>query len=73
MFGKKMQCDQHLVRFAVRVMLATPCSCLIFDPGNALVFDYQRAVVTHSAGAELRKIHFAEEWNELHHLQVSAS
>lgn len=22
------------------------------------------------AGAELRKIHFAEEWNELHHLQV---
>lgn len=23
------------------------------------------------AGAELRKIHFAEEWNELHHLQVS--
>jgi hypothetical protein len=24
------------------------------------------------AAAELRKIHFAEEWNELHHLQVSA-
>jgi len=24
------------------------------------------------AGAELRKIHFAEEWNELHHLQVRA-
>lgn len=23
------------------------------------------------AGAELRKVHFAEEWNELHHLQVS--
>ena len=22
------------------------------------------------AGAELRKVHFAEEWNELHHLQV---
>lgn len=22
------------------------------------------------AGAELRKIHFAEEWNELHHLQI---
>ena len=22
------------------------------------------------AGAELRKIHFFEEWNELHHLQV---
>jgi hypothetical protein len=24
------------------------------------------------AGAELRKVHFAEEWNELHHLQVRA-
>jgi hypothetical protein len=23
------------------------------------------------AGAELRKVHFAEEWNELHHLQVN--
>lgn len=23
------------------------------------------------AGADLRRIHFAEEWNELHHLQVS--
>jgi len=23
------------------------------------------------AGAELRRVHFAEEWNELHHLQVS--
>lgn len=22
------------------------------------------------AGAELRKVHFAEEWNELHHLQI---
>ena len=22
------------------------------------------------AGAELRRVHFAEEWNELHHLQV---
>ena len=22
------------------------------------------------AGAELRKVHFAEEWNEMHHLQV---
>jgi hypothetical protein len=27
------------------------------------------AVLLH-AGAELRKVHFAEEWNELHHLQV---
>ncbi|GLC53326.1 hypothetical protein PLESTB_000732400 [Pleodorina starrii] len=25
------------------------------------------------AGAELRKIHFAEEWNELHHLQIMES
>jgi hypothetical protein len=25
------------------------------------------------AAAELRKIHFAEEWNELHHLQVSGA
>lgn len=25
------------------------------------------------AGAELRKIHFAEEWNELHHLQARAA
>jgi hypothetical protein len=25
------------------------------------------------AGAELRKVHFAEEWNELHHLQVGYS
>lgn len=24
------------------------------------------------AGAELRKVHFAEEWNEMHHLQVGA-
>lgn len=24
-------------------------------------------------GAELRKIHFAEEWNELHHLQIMES
>lgn len=23
------------------------------------------------AGADLRKVHFAEEWNELHHLQAS--
>lgn len=23
------------------------------------------------AGAELRRVHFAEEWNELHHLQAS--
>ena len=23
-----------------------------------------------SVGAELRKVHFAEEWNELHHLQI---
>ncbi len=22
------------------------------------------------AGADLRRVHFAEEWNELHHLQV---
>ncbi|WIA39156.1 hypothetical protein OEZ86_005284 [Tetradesmus obliquus] len=25
------------------------------------------------AGAELRKVHFAEEWNELHHLQIMES
>ncbi|GIL72790.1 hypothetical protein Vretimale_4432 [Volvox reticuliferus] len=25
------------------------------------------------AGAELRKIHFAEEWNEMHHLQIMES
>lgn len=25
------------------------------------------------AGAELRKVHFAEEWNEMHHLQIMES
>lgn len=30
-------------------------------------------VVLSPAGAELRKVHFAEEWNELHHLQIMES